>query len=481
VGQQQQQRLDAAALIAATLAAAALTRLLAAHPALPDRDEHWTYRNGEHVVPVSVKVRGDDYRAALPIDRLTFVSGRAHGEHWRADGNGIVHETHADLQGDPFDRLPEALFPLDRRTLHVTHALEAGGRIEVEDDEPDTRAHWFVVDAASGRIERESTREGRLAISYVFSYAARGDRFPSGWTVTDGELRDDLVVTRDGSRPDAAPLPPLGAARTFSGPPHPTMHALQARFDENGDVTTMIDIAGHHVPFIIDTGTEDITLDDAHAFEWELQPLLGHAAVASIRVGDETLTNAAVSTFPLTGTAADGILGYDWFFGHIVHMNFRTQVLEVGDDAAAAAIFADPATTVLPMNTHESIPFVPVALDGVRGDRFALDTGSPQLQIFAPFIRAHGAAVAGWNAARFPDEQTHETESYLEGNVDVTARRVRTVRFGPVTEDDVVAGVALPTSQLDMPFDGIIGTELLKRCDLWFDYDHQRIGVRAAS
>jgi hypothetical protein len=469
-------------MLASTLAAAAaLARLLAAHPALPDRDEQWTYRNGEHVIPVRVMVRGDDYRATVPIDGLTFASGRVHGKHWRADGNGVVHETQADLQGDPFDRLPEALFPLHRATLRVTRATEDGGRVEVEDREPETRAHWFVVDPVSGRIERESTREGRLAISYVFSYAARGDQFPSGWTVTDGETRDDLVVTRDASSPAVGPLAPLPAARTFSGPRHDTMHALQARFDENGDVSTMIDIAGHHVPFLIDTGTEDITLDDAHAFEWELQPALGHAAVSMIRVGDETLTNAAVSLFPMTGVAADGILGYDWFFGHIVHMNFRTQVLEVGDDAAAAAIFNDPATTVLPMNTHESIPFVPVTLDGARGDRFALDTGSPQLQVFAPFARAHPATTAAWSEARFPDELTHETESYLEGNIDVVARRVHAVQLGPVREDDVVAGLAQPTSQLDLPFDGIIGTELLKRCDLWFDYDHQRIGVRAAS
>ena len=452
--------------------------MIAAAAAPAQRTERWTYHNGALVIPVDVAVRDADFRVGFMLQGLPYASGRYHQTHWRSNGNGVAHATQADLQGDAADHVPDAPFAIDAHDCRLIGQRDGGATLVVEDDEPYDAPRWLFVDAQTHRITREIAHEGRRVVTYAFDRGADGAL--RGWTVDDGDRTHGVTVTVDAR--DAAPVPPAAVAervadrRTFIGPAGHTMRALKTTF-RNDRIWTPVSVNGHTSQFIIDSGTETLTMDDDSLRRDGMHATLEHATATSITVGDETLTDAGLFTIPFKW-GATGLLGYDWFFGQVVHINYQRELVEVGDLEAARAAFDDPKMVIVPLNTDQSIPFVTAIVDGVSSSSFAIDTGSWQLQIFPPFLDANPDVSAAWARGVFPSGKVVERDEYLEGSVDVAARRIGSVQLGPIRFTDVTAGMGLPSSDLKVPFDGIIGTEMLRHYDLWFDYDRGRLGLR---
>jgi hypothetical protein len=239
-------------------------------------------------------------------------------------------------------------------------------------------------------------------------------------------------------------------------------------------------IDGHHDGFILDTGTASITLDRDVAGRYGLDPFLEHATVRRLTVGPLALADASTLAIPFhfeRGVA--GILGYDFFLGHVVHVSYADQRVEVLTPDAAAPAFADPRATIVNGYFDEGIPLVHAAFGNATGERFALDTGSPHLLVLAPFERRHRTEIdARWSQValgRTADEQ------YLEGSIRIATRRVAAFSLAGVRFTDVLVGIEERNDRsdaIDIPLDGIIGTEQMAFYDWWFDYDNGRIAVR---
>jgi hypothetical protein len=148
----------------------------------------------------------------------------------------------------------------------------------------------------------------------------------------------------------------------------------------------------------------------------------------------------------------------------------------LSDDDARAALL-DPALTWLDANVDQGLPLVHAAFGPAAGDTFAIDTGSPRLHVMQPFMTRFADEISRhWT----PDGRPF-VEHYLEGSVELQPYRVASFTFGNASARDVEVGGQIPTSLADgltVPFDGIIGTDILQNFDLYFDYDHGRLGVR---
>jgi hypothetical protein len=63
----------------------------------------------------------------------------------------------------------------------------------------------------------------------------------------------------------------------------------------------------------------------------------------------------------------------------------------------------------------------------------------------------------------------------------VRAYRVASFQFGPLAFRDIVVGLEMANDDpdaIDIPIDGIIGTDEMALFDWWFDYDGGRIALR---
>ena len=454
------------------------------------RRERWTYASGARRLPVAVAVDGDDFRADVTLGAAVYAAGRRHGVRWRADANAIAHATLSDLQGDAVDRLPQSAFAWSAADCALAGETRGAAPAWVIADRPvRDKPHWFFVDRASGLIVREMTREGARTIVTTFDRfePVAGTLRARHWHVAGGERADELDVTVEAIEPTAADLAaaiaPPQARRTFA-PLAPAAGTLRLPAHFAGRrITVDVDLGGRRVPFILDTGTASITLDSGLAGRLGWQPVLEHATVPRMTVGGLALGDVSTLAIPLGGD--EGILGYDFFFGHVVHVDYAHELVEVLPHEAAEAVFRDPATTVLAADVGEGLPLVPVRIGDAQSERFAVDTGSDHLVVLDPFERRHAGEIAAhWTPTRFPGRNGGSATGvipFLEGSVQIEARRVAAFELGPVRFTDQT--VALQTRNgrgdaIDPPFDGIVGTDELAFFDCWFDYDGGRLGLR---
>ena len=455
-------------------------------PRFAQRRERWTYVNGSHRFPVQVAVREDDFRATVSLGSADYAGGRSGGVRWRADANGITHATLSDDQGDAADRLPQSVFPF--RTVDCELAGESthfGPAWVLVDRAPRDKPHWFYVDKASGAIAHEITREGARTIVTAFDRfePLGGTQRPQHWRVSDGAAGNDLEATVDAVTPemlDEVDVAIPQAHRTFAAanPAANGVVRLPATFTRSA-IVVEVDLDGQRAPFILDTGTASITLDRKVAEARGWSPVLEHATVPRITVGALSLADVSTLAIPFS---PGGILGYDFFAGHVLHIDYGRKVVDIMTPEAARPVFADGANDVMPAYFDEGVPLVRAAFGSASGDRFVLDTGSASLYVMEPFARRHAAEIAAhWSPATFPGGRAQREAEYLEGSIAVKARRAALFMLGPWRFQNVVVGVQDENPRpdaLDLWFDGIVGTNEMAALEWWFDYDGGRIAVR---
>jgi hypothetical protein len=456
------------------------------------RRETWTYVNGTRRFPVRVAVRGDDFRVNVLLDKAEYSAGRAAGVRWRADANGITHATLADDQGDAVDRLPENLFPFARSNCELAGESERFAPAWViADRSPRDKPHWFYVDKASGLIRHEITREGARTriITFDAFEPAGGAVRPRRWHVADGERGRDLDVSVESIAPAA--LDPIDVAipqtrRVFelSDPPENGIVPLPVHF-RGRTIFVDADLGGRRAAFILDTGTASITLSSHLAGSVAGAVVLEHSTVPKMTIGPLAMRDVSTLAIPLDigyGNLS-GILGYDFFFGHVVHIDYENERVDVLTPAAAERAFADPKTYVADAYYDEGLPLVHAAFGAVSGDRFALDTGSPHLLVLTPFAQRHAKEIAAhWSPSTFGGRRGRiAEEDYLEGSIVVSAREAAEFSLGPQRFTNVLVELEEANGRgnaIDVPLDGIIGTDQMRLFDWWFDYDNGRIALR---
>jgi predicted aspartyl protease len=458
---------------AATTLDAVLAKTARATAETPPPDRIDTYRLDADgtIYTAVVRVRGADYRADATLGGVRYAEGRVDGVRWRATPNGVEHRIRADAQGDDLDRWPLGLFGLP----------DAGLALAGERDDPtptdvlvyrDSReyTHWFFVDAATGALTGEETREGARVVTYAF------DRDPAS-----GEIAGFRATGAGGPLTAvrvAREVRPLAPADVASAPPE--ADALQPSA-ERARTTLATRFSGHRIlvsarvdgratRLLLDTGTPGLVLAQRLVDALGLPRPLGHAVVPDVEVGGEHLRDVAVTTHPLG--AYDGILGYAYFRGRRVHVDYARERVSV---EPASAPFDEPDARDIPARCDEGMPLATVDAGDVRLERMVLDTGSDDVVI----ARDAFAGTASRTAFGLRDLGAPRVEGYLEGAVTTRPATLDRLRLGARTYRDVPVDVEGDApNDADFPIDGIVGTSILGRSEWWFDEAACRIAVR---
>lgn len=404
--------------------------------------------------------RGSDYRIDLTLGGAAYAFGRDEGVRWRRTPAGTVRVIASDVQGDALDRWPSAVFGFDQNACAPDGETRDGNDLRwvlacrAAGDAP----HWFFIDAASGAIVREVAREGVHVVTYTFD--------ANGWTVDGFGGKATVTSVADGARAVAERDVAIPASRgDVFALPDGAATPVRAFFGPD-DVAVPVTIDGQPSEFVLDTGTTQILIDPRVAARAHLRTTLGHAIVRRLAIGALTGHDVPVQVVDLFGGAMGGILGNEFFTGHIVHLDYAKRRLELLD---RASFVPPPGAPAMAVDFGEGMPLVEAQVNATDGERFALDTGSTEVLLNAPF--AHIAGVDGRSALT--------VEQFLEGPIDVTHGSADALRFGPVAFEHLRVGAVRPSaSNLDIPLDGIIGTDELRYFEWWFDYDGGRLWLR---
>jgi hypothetical protein len=441
------------------------------------RVERWVVRTNGNQYETTVTVRDGDVRFDTPLAGATYSEGRAGGLRWRETPNGLVRVIASDVQGDQLDRWPLAIFPYDAADCRLIGETETEPRRYVVEYRPaHDSPHWFFFDAASGALTNETAHEGSRTYSFAFSDSRtfEGAARPFGWH-TDG-WGDDEDVRVDDVRPQdvaeaSVALPPsrTDALATLEQ----SEVDVPARFDTNQRIYIDGTINGHRAHFIFDTGTTQILIDGAAAKRFGIRNDLGHGIAGELSTGPVHFKNLAIETTSLDHFQADGILGYDYFAGHIVHLDYAHGRLSF----ARRDTFSAPANaSEMGIDYREGMPLATAAVGPVRSSRIVLDTGSQNAVFLRPFFQTQKTTPAQLG---FSLLGTTSGIGFLEGPIVVENATLPELRFAGESfrDSSVQLEIQSPAEAVDFPIDGIFGTQVLDKFEWWFDYDGSRCWV----
>jgi Aspartyl protease/PDZ domain len=349
---------------------------------------------------------------------------------------------------------------------------------------------WF--DAKTHWLARTIENQGAQTISINFAdYREVGGAMVAAKQVIDDGTGTQYRQTMTIKSVAAGPTLPASA---YAPPPWtPT----DAHIDNaEGRVTVPIQLLNNHVylqvkingkgPFlcIFDTGGHSLlTPETAKALAVHAEGdapgagagegvvSAGFAKGVDFQIGDLTLTNQTVTVLPFAskeveGFDEQGMLGFE----------LARRFVTVIDYGAKTITFIDPAKfdpkdpgVAVPIVFYNHLPQVQGEFEGVPG-RFDIDTGSRvELTLTKPFVEAHGLtakhpkgvlAVDGWGVGG-------PSRSYVTRGDYFT--------LGPVRIDGLVAsfGTQGKGAFSDPNYQGNVGSGLLKRFAVTFDYGHQ--------
>lgn len=324
----------------------------------------------------------------------------------------------------------------------------------------------------------------------------------SDYRPAEGVLVPGKVVIDDGLGPANRQTLTLKTARFAPARPpgayampkvRPTDATIQ---NASGRTTVPLQLLNNHIYvevkvngkgpflFIVDTGGHDLlTPETAKALSVKSEGQaagsgagegsveVGFAKGVTFQIGDLVLKDQTIATVPFASTQVEGF-PQQGMIGFEVFRRFVTEI----DYGAKTMTFIDPAKftpkdagTPVPFLFYSHLPQVKGDFEGLPGV-FDIDTGSRvELTLNKPFADAHGlkskhpkgvTAVDGWGVGG-------RSVSYVMRGEHLT--------LGPVRVDDVVAGLGTQSrgSFADPNYQGNVGSGLLKRFKVTFDYDHQ--------
>jgi hypothetical protein len=326
--------------------------------------------------------------------------------------------------------------------------------------------------------------------------------FYSAYVAEDGVMLPGKMAIDDGTGPQyrqnetlvSAKFIPAQGAGAYAAPAWTDANA--AIDNAAGRTTVPFKLLNNHIyaevringkgPFlcIFDTGGHDIiTPETARALTVKSEGQapgtgagegvvsVGFTKGVNFQIGDLTLKNQTITVLPFE---QGGVEGFDeqGMIGFEVFRRFVTVI----DYGAHTLTFIDPARfnphgagTPVHFNFYDHLPQVEGTFEGAPG-RFDIDTGSrSELTLTRPFVESKGlvashpkgvVATEGWGVGG-------PSRSYVT--------HARYVTLGPVRVDGLVAGLSSQRKGAfaHPNFIGNVGSGLLKRFVVTFDYGHQ--------
>jgi predicted aspartyl protease len=446
-----------------------LAALGVATPAYSERVE--TYHTVAKGTPFdsTATIRGSDFAIATTLAGDPYRSGRSGGRRWRRTPSGVVRVVESDVQGDDLDRWPIAVLGFDFADCRVageTHGDAAS--YVLEDRAPGDVPHWLYVDAKTGRLRREVTRDGSRVVTFDFADVRTidGVRRPYAWHVDGAGGPADVIVASIEERgiPISSVALPTSSPSTFALANDRSVR-LSTRFTPGRSIYVSVTIDGNKTEFILDTGTTQMLIDGGTAHRFGLTQILDHTTVGEFSAGPVTASDVPFLTAGLGQNfgGIEGILGYDFFRGYVVHVDYRDEFVElIPHDRFEPA----PGAVSIPISYAEGMPLAAGSIGAIAVDRLALDTGSPGV-VLPTLLRER----AGQTIDAKPLDSDRIVR-YLEGPISVHVASVAKLALGEIDFTDVPAQIEhAERDSIEIPLDGIVGTSVLSALDLWFDYD----------
>jgi len=203
----------------------------------------------------------------------------------------------------------------------------------------------------------------------------------------------------------------------------------------------------------------------------------GFARHVTFQIGDLTLKDQDINVLPFAshdteGLDEQGMIGFEVFRRFVTRFDYGSGTLTFIDPAKF-----DPkdAGVAVPFVFYNQLPQVDGTFEGLPA-QFDIDTGSRvELTLTKPFVDANHliashpkgvTATDGWGVGG-------PSRSYVTRGGELT--------LGPVKVDGFVAGFATQGKGAfsDPNYQGNVGTGLLKRFVVTFDYDHQIMYLKA--
>ena len=431
---------------------------------------------------------GHDERDTTSLGPVTYERGVLHGIHWEQDANGVTY-TYPDVH-EQKDALSEHDLrdPADDRDVHLLGESPDLDAYVVEVNPPAGRHAWYYIERRSGYLVRtERVRYGRRFITDDDDIRlVDGVPEPSRVRTVDalGNERDQILVSRtveDVPVPSAIEIPPTRhplEIPTGVGPIRLPMRMV----DGLPVVRTIVGRTAYD--FLLDSGSSGIVVDpsvvDQQGFEHygrhfgatlgtftESTTVLSQLTVGELRMRDVVARVASLPFRPDAHTKIAGLLGFDFFADAIVHVDLPRGIVDV----VAPERWHPPAdASALSVGLTDRTQSVHLRVGSGIG-RVVLDTGANRSLFVNTF-----ADRADFGTERIP---TVTRVRAIGGVSAAETTHVSVIDLAGIEVRDPTVDVTSGSLGAD-DLDGIVGTDVLREVELWFDDRTGTIYVRRA-
>ncbi|MGD0472303.1 MAG: aspartyl protease family protein [Candidatus Velthaea sp.] len=440
--------------------------------------EEWRLLQDGQTGSFRVHRLGRDYRETTTLGPLVYENGMHDGVRWQQNRNGITFAYSGFHERDEISqKVWDSNNERDARLIGESVPLNA---FVVELDPPNGRHQWLFIDKQSGQIVRSDKleRNRRFITTYDDFKPFDGELLPNHIRTVDslGNEREQTLVSRSlDTTPDPGDVAIVPTRRSLvEFPPGFSSVRLPVRM-VNGLLVVRVTLNGRPLDFLLDSGAAGIVIDPIVAESLGLErygerigATIGPfpettAIVSSMSVGLLRMRNvvARVVSIPFRAddrTRITGLLGFDFFAEIVVHIDAERGVFE----ALHPTAFRPPADlTAIPLGLDDKQPAVRIKIGPVAA-RVVLDTGANRTVLESAFAeRLDPADAAGaLGPARFRG---------VGGIGSAETSHVKDLEFAGVSFPETLVDI----SAADLGFedvDGLLGTDLMRDFDLFFDY-----------
>ncbi len=488
-----------------TMTLSALLKLHAAAvgklpPAMPKTSsETWTYKEGELTGTITSLASGDDYRDDTALGPFHDAAGQYRGQEWEQNANGSTHLVSGVHTRDDANRKALAL----RNALQKNSGVQLLGAVTdptaayvVKVSPPDGRVEYVFYDKSKYLISRTERTVEQIRVVTTYDDFRATDGVTEAWHVhtSDGRPGNDsdsqLQTVQNGIAIDDAKfaIPPDARNPVTLGGTRVSLPVTIL----NDRIIVKTQIGGRKVDFQLDSGASGILLDRSVAEALKI-PLYGkltqvtagtylasRAIVPLITIGGVTMQNVAVEAAPFhwyasDGTPIAGLMGYDLIASCVIHVDYLNGTVEAIDPGN----FSPPAGALaLPIRLDDQVPVIAARIGTTSGQKFILDTGADRSLLFSEFVTAHPADTIdqGLGEAIVDSFPFVESSSGVGGDIAIRPLEVNGFGLSSVSFPRWLFFVTQEANAFNQEdYDGLIGQDVLRNFDLYFDYRHSKI------
>lgn len=453
-----------------------------------------SYQEGSLTGTETMYASGDDERTDVTVGSFHSAYGTFGGKEWEQNRNGLTRTMTGvhDREAINARALRHAASGQSRYVSLLGRVKDPVQAYVVRIDPPGGSVEYRFYDSTNYLLVRDEIASEGKRITYTYDdfRVTKGIREP--WHthrsngIADNDMDWKITSLSYGEKVDPAKLaiPPSTPTLAFSG----DKVVIPAKLSGDRIILT-VQMGSHKVNMQMDSGASGILLNrdvadatgtksfGSRTAETAGQYLSSDALIPKIGFGDATMQNVSAETSPYVAATYDGapvagLMGYDFIAGAVMHIDYVGGTVE----AIAPASFKAPAGAIgIPIRLDDGVPVIDAKVGSATGHHFIVDTGADRSMIFSGFAKAHPQDVADQGlgdsmTAAYP----YISQIYgVGGTVEVRPVQVPSLTVGSITLPKWLFDVSqnAPSFEGD-DYDGLIGQDVLRNFDVYFDYAH---------